>query len=801
MLEAKTRWVLPDYTDEEIERMMATYQIPSVVAKVLQARGITDPDEVAAILHPTPQLLYDPFLLPGMGKGVERIKEAVASGEKILIYGDYDVDGVSSTTLLIHVFQQLKANFSYHIPNRFSEGYGLNKEAIAKAKEDGVALIITVDTGISGVDEVAYANQLGIDVIVTDHHEPPPQLPPAFALINPKLSDNQYPFPYLAGVGVAYKLAQALLGNPPEQWLQWVALGTIADLVPLVGENHVLAALGLQQLNLAPTIGMTELIRVADLREGEISAGHIGFQLGPRINASGRLEDASMAVRLLISQQRDEAVLLAQQLDRLNRERQEMVDAIAQGAVMMVEEQQAIRPRNFLMVAGEGWNQGVIGIVASRLVEAYYLPTIVFSIDAETGLAKGSARSIAGYDMYAALQTAREYLVQFGGHPMAAGMTVEVEQLEALHEVLHQYACEHLQAEDYTPQTRVDASISLAEVNVESVEALAHLAPYGVGHPTPAFLLKEVSLQNLRAIGRNQEHLKGQIVAGDDALDLIYFQGAKVGSQISPGAEVNTLGELQINEWNGTRKPQILIRDLQVPHCQIFDCRHLAQKPEEIVDQLNLATAWRTGLLYFQDERLTEVEQLSKQVMNCSPIHIDKSARSIKVKEGRLGFGEESGGTSIDQLVLYDCPPSLVTLHRSLQSFSSVKRIYCLFTLPGKSTFFSRLPQREDFKWLYALFRQYGELPYTQVQQTLERRGWTEAQATWMIQVFVELEFITIQANRVSIVAHPKKQELESSPSYRRMYEQTEVERELLYSPFSQLADWIRNVRAETGQC
>lgn len=429
MLQSKTRWQLVEAEESQVRELAGKLEIHPLTARLLINRGVSDPEQARRFLQVDLSGIYSPFLMDGIQEAVDRIRAALDQREKILIYGDYDVDGVSSTTLLMKMFQGLEADVDYYIPNRFTEGYGLNENALRRAKEAGVQLMISVDTGISAVKEAKIARQLGLDLIITDHHEPPAVLPEGVAVINPKKPGCSYPCKLLAGVGVAFKLAHALLGRVPEEVLDLAALGTIADLVPLMDENRVIAALGLKEINRRRNIGLSALMDVAGI-QGEVTAGHVGFSLGPRINAGGRLDTAGTAVELLLTEDPKQARVLAEELDGMNRERQKLVEEIAGEACAAVESAPE-KHRRFIVVAAPGWNVGVIGIVASRLVEKYYRPTIVLGIDEETGMAKGSARSIAGLDLYQALTTCTDLLSQFGGHEMAAGMSLPRKTLKS----------------------------------------------------------------------------------------------------------------------------------------------------------------------------------------------------------------------------------------------------------------------------------------------------------------------------------------------------------------------------------
>src|SRR5690606_9519821 len=482
MVNRRNRWQLASWSDEFeqlAKRLSKQLSIPTLVTKLLIQRGYRDEASIEAFLYGSTASLHDQFKLADMEKAVMRIMLALERNKKVRIYGDYDADGVSSTTLLCYTFDRLGLQYDYYIPHRMLEGYGMNRAAIDKAKQEGVELIVTVDTGISAYDEVNYAASLGIDVVVTDHHEPPEQLPQAYAVVNPKQEHCPYPFKGLAGVGVAFKLATALLDKPPMEWSGVVALGTIADLMPLEDENRILVSYGLAELRKGEHIGFNALAEASGAQIEELTATKVGFGLAPRINAAGRLDHASIAVQLLTSMDKKKAEQIAAQLDALNKERQEIVEEM----VVEAEEQWQRKKQlalehneqepSVIVVAQTGWNVGVIGIVASKLLERYYKPVLVFGIDGETKTAKGSARSIEGFDLHAALSECEELLLHYGGHQAAAGMTVAVEALEQLEQKLSGLANQWLSEEDWIPKLTIDLSCKLSDVTLDTISQLS----------------------------------------------------------------------------------------------------------------------------------------------------------------------------------------------------------------------------------------------------------------------------------------------------------------------------------------
>lgn len=572
MIKAKTRWTMTPWNEAEEEqarKLVEGLGLPPLVARLLVRRGCGDIGAASDFLYAGVERMHDPFLLKGMREAVDRIREAGVKGEKIRIYGDYDADGVSSTSLLILLFRKLGYHFDYYIPHRAFEGYGLNRNALELAAEAGVNLIVTVDTGISAYDEIAYAAELGMDVVVTDHHEPPERIPEACAVVNPKRHDCPYPFKGLAGAGVAFKLGHALLGEPPLEWADIATLGTIADLMPLADENRILVREGLERMKRSDKPGFRALAEVSGVELEQITSTAVAFGIAPRINAAGRLDHAAKAVELLVSPSYDEAILSASALDLLNKERQRTVEAIvkeAEGQWAAKCEAMAGQGKEkppVIVVAGEGWNVGVIGIVASKLLERHYRPTIVLGIDKETGMAKGSARSIDGYDLHAALTACEELLDHYGGHQAAAGMSLHRDRIAEFEERMGELAERWLSAEDWIPKTAVDLVCGVEEASLQTIEQLSRLEPFGAGNPSPRVLIRGVKLADRRAIGKEAKHLKLSLRGKSGALDAIGFGFGELASGLTGQSVIDVVGELSVNEWNGSRKPQLQIQDLR----------------------------------------------------------------------------------------------------------------------------------------------------------------------------------------------------------------------------------------------
>src|SRR5438132_7473135 len=487
-------WERLPCNDRAAEVLVAELKISPAVARLLAIRGIDDPETAQRFLHPSLDHLHDPFMLADMAPAVDRILAAIERKEKIAVHGDYDVDGITSTVILRRALEMLGADVGHFIPDRMRDGYGLQPETFDRLHTDGVRLVISVDCGIRGVEAARRAREVGVDLIITDHHEPDATLPVAVAVINPKRHDCAYPDKHLAGVGVALKLVQALCRKcNREKWLpafvKVAALGTLADVVPLIGENRVIAKLGLDMLSQGPhKVGLRALLEVAGLTGKPIDGGHVAFLIAPRVNAAGRMASPDIAARLLLAADEtmaDEARELAVQLDGENVRRQEEEAAILAKARHAVEADPAIGARSLLVVGGEGWHRGVIGIVASKLVDAFHRPAIVLSIEGE--FAHGSCRSIRGFDILAALEHCAGMLIRFGGHKQAAGLTLAAERVPMFHEAVAAYADDRLGPDDLKPRLRIDGCLGFRDITGDFAGQMGLLAPFGTGNPRPLF--------------------------------------------------------------------------------------------------------------------------------------------------------------------------------------------------------------------------------------------------------------------------------------------------------------------------
>lgn len=563
---SESRWVLREPKPGAVEQLAGELAVSPAMAAVLVNRGVETAAEAEAYWHPDPAALHAPDAFAEMGTATERIETAIRNGEHIRVYGDYDVDGISGSTLLLKQLRRRKATADFAVPNRFIDGYGLKPPAVERAAADGVRVLITVDNGSTAYDAHAAARAAGIDLIVCDHHTLGPHRPDVLAHLNPKAPESHYPFPDLCGAGVAWKLAQAL-GASREELTQYAVLGTIADIVPLRGENRVIAALGLPRLTEAIAKGdpgLRALASVSGILDKPVTGYHVGFQLGPRLNAAGRMDDAGLGVQLLLSPPGNNVQRLAQLLDDANTERRGIQDRIFREAVAQVEADFNPDTDFGFVLADPDWHPGVIGIVASKIVETFGRPAILIGID-DNGMGKGSGRSINGFDLHAALTECREYFIDFGGHVMAAGLTIKEEDIFPFQDAFNAVCRSMLAPEDLVPRVVCDAELPLADATLEFATALERGAPYGAGNPTPQFLVRNVQLDGeLRIL--KQQHLKFRVQQGGSrSVDCIAFSMSEHAELVRGGTPLDLAARVEINEWQGRRSLQLQVRAVR-PH-------------------------------------------------------------------------------------------------------------------------------------------------------------------------------------------------------------------------------------------
>jgi len=563
----RLEWVVapePDY--RRVDELAKSIGIPNIIVKILLNRGLETGEQIQSFIDPKMDDLADPFKIDGMDKAVERLVDALRNNEKIMVYGDYDVDGITASALMFLVLNKLGAQVVYYLPNRLVEGYGLSEDGINEAIEKGVTLIVTVDTGVTAVEEVEFARDHGIDVLVTDHHEPGETLPNCSSIVNPKVDKESEHGNELAGVGVAFKVAQALYRRLQqdeqelEQHLDLVALGTSADIVPLVHENRILTKYGIRQIVRTTKPGLKKLVFVSGLMGKEISTGQVVFILAPRINAIGRLGDAAQAIKLLTTRDERSAAEIARFLDEENRRRKAIDEKTLNEALEQIERTVDLENDKAIVLESSGWHQGVIGIVASRLVEKYYLPTVLISIDNEVG--KGSARSIPAFHMYEALKDCGDILLRFGGHKYAAGLSIEPQHVPEFRHRLKQIAKERLNVDDLTPKLNIDAELDLDDIDMDFVKTIEMFAPFGPQNMRPIFLTRNLNIVGQPyVVGRN--HLKMKVRRGEKDFDVIGFGfGDHAHNLAMRGVDVDMAYVVEANTYYEQPRIQLRVKDL-----------------------------------------------------------------------------------------------------------------------------------------------------------------------------------------------------------------------------------------------
>lgn len=792
MLYSKYEWRMLSTDAELSEHLAKELSVSPMIASLMAARGIASPEDGELFLNGTFELTHDPFLMLGMSEAVPRIRKALEDNEHILIYGDYDADGVSSTSLMIHLMRYLGASYDIYIPHRSNEGYGLHNHALDWAHQQGVSLVITVDTGISAVEQIAYANELGMDVIVTDHHEPPEQLPDAYALINPKIPACPYPFKGLAGVGVAYKVAQALVGTPPLEWLEIVAIGTIADLMPLTGENRILVKHGLQSMRQTNYAGIRALLEVGGVNVDQVTAVNVAFAMAPRINASGRLDHAGRAVTLLTTDQQEEAQRLAWELDALNKNRQQVVEQIAQESMTMIQSRWGYdKLPPVIVLAGEGWNVGVVGIVASKILERFYRPVVILGIDPETGNCKGSARSIPGFDIYEALHSCKELMHHFGGHPAAAGMSLHTDQLAEFEEGLCSFADGVLSEEHFVPLYHADLECCIADVPLKIIDELEMLGPFGMSNAVPKIVFRGLEVKEVRKMGKESKHLKLRFQQKGEQLEAVAFGLGHLADVLPEGTKVDVLGELSVNEWNGNRKPQLMIQDLSVPEQQVFDYRGMKEPIQElkrwreVLEPHFRCPSSRSAVVFAQDSQDT----IKSHLYDMSLWVYDRNAGILPMNP----VAEEGGCESISVLFVLDVPETPGQLDSLLSSFRSVPNIFLLHPVRSKRDQL-QVPNRDQFKKLYVMLAGLGSKPMVEkevIAQMIRQSSLSQRMLLKVLDVFEELVFIERSQGMITFVTKPDKKPLDASHHFRELSELAEMEQHLLHASTAQLTHWM----------
>ncbi|WP_436854048.1 single-stranded-DNA-specific exonuclease RecJ [Staphylococcus caeli] len=753
MIKSKYTWDVKTPENEITEDVSSDLKLTPIVKKILESKGITEKADINDLLKGA-QVTHDPNLMSDMDKAIERINLAIDQNQKILVYGDYDADGVTSTTILVETLKELGAHVGWYIPNRFSEGYGPNEMAFKNAHEEGISLIITVDNGIQGHEEIQMVQDLGVDVIVTDHHEIGRTMPNAFAIVHPMHPEYDYPFKYLCGAGVAYKLAQKLLDEPPAHFLALVAIGTVADLVSLTDENRTLVKQGLEVLNHHCPASIKAILKQAGNND-EITEETIGFIIGPRLNAVGRLEDAALAAELLMTETEEEAEFLAEQVEFFNQERKDIVAQITEEALAMADSQ-VKKGAQFLLLAQPDWHEGVLGIVASKIVETYSLPTLILNIDEGQDHAKGSARSIEQVSMFEILNAHSDLISKFGGHHMAAGVTMPIENIEQLQQGLNDWMSQLATTTSLEPVKKVDVTISENDITIKNIQDVQRLRPFGTDFSSPCFKLEDIVVNQAKAIGQDKNHLK--LVMGEQQLQALFWQNGHLANELGAQQPINVIGTLQINEWNGFQSPQFMIQDIASNSLQILD--------------------------YRSKRKINEIDQDTSQVAYL--IH----SRSEKLGENYYYYGDVIE-QSYDKYVFRDLPPSMDAIKATLKTMRP-SQIYLVLN-HEHSIYFEGMPKMVTFKQCFKALANKKETNLAKEGMQLSQYlNIQPSMLKFILKVFLDLEFIKDENGIIKMNSVSTKREIESSKYYQGRLDRIEVEKVLLYDDFNQLKQWFK---------
>lgn len=762
MIAAQYRWNIKDVNQpsKEALKLAEETETPPIIAQILVNRGYRTVEAIQAFLNPGPEQLHDPNLLHDMAKGVERIEDAISQEQQITIYGDYDADGVTSTSILYETLNEMGAKVNYYIPNRFTDGYGPNVAAFQKLIAAGTQLFVTVDNGVAGNDAIAAANEAGVDVVVTDHHELPQDLPDAYAIIHPRYPGAEYPFGGLSGAGVAFKVAQALREEIPQDLLDLAAIGTVADLVPLIDENRVLVYYGLQLLAQDERPGLQALMQGAGLKPAELTEQSIGFGIAPRLNALGRLDDASPAVELLTTLDDTQATALAKDTEAKNRHRQDLVKTISAAALAQAADADHSQ-RPTLIISGHDWHEGVLGIVASKVVETTGKPTLVVNI--QDGRAKGSGRSVDAFNLFTALDGHRDLMTAFGGHHMAVGLTVPEDQLGALADALDAEAETQKLTESGPSELVVAAALSVKDATMDFYHQLTKLAPFGPDNPQPLFAFKSAAVTQVKAIGQDHSHLKFQLTQDHQQLNAIQFGAGKNVPALTADPEaVEVLGAIEDNVWQGRHSLQVMVKDLKQVARPVVDAR---------TTQLHQAMFQAFGVYVFFHRNI--YQQLAGQLpTGANALLFDGSAQQPVAAD--------------TPVFIVDCPDDTADLTSVLQQLKPTQVTAYLYKKESLSQL--GMPTRPQYAKLFKFIATHQQVDIGhQLDQLATFLQIPRTQLVFMIQVFFECGFITIDHGIMNGVAHPEHKDLASAPSYQLRQQQMQTEKELLACPTAAL--------------
>ncbi|GEL67298.1 single-stranded-DNA-specific exonuclease RecJ [Marinilactibacillus psychrotolerans] len=765
----RKKWIInSEFDQKKIDLLSEELDVSPLFVKLCLNRGLHSKEEIERFINPDESWFHDPFLLYDMEKVIERITSAIETGEKIMIYGDYDADGVTSTAILYETIEAIGGNVEYFIPNRFVEGYGPNKEAFDTFLNNETSLIITVDNGVAGHDAIHYIQDKGVDVVVTDHHELPETLPDAYAIIHPNHPKGHYPFKDLSGAGVALKVATALLGDFPAELLDLAAIGTIADLVSLRDENRAIVSYGLKAIRQTQRIGILSLFDTLALSLKEVDETTIGFKIAPPINAIGRIENASPVVELLTTFDEEKASKIAALLENKNKERKTIVsDIFVEAMNQLVGQEDSL----VNILAKENWHPGVLGIVASKIVHETGKPTIILNIDSETGEAKGSGRSIKAFNLFKHCNDVRGLFRHFGGHHMAAGMTLPIENISVLHEALNEAAKAIQETTDFFEEIEIEEECAIADISLEAIKEIDSLKPFGTENPRPAFLFSNVHPVESRAIGVDHAHLKLKVSQEDSLLDIIAFNYGGKAEALKSDSSVSVVGTLEINEWNGNKKPQLQLMDLDFQEAVILDKRTSELKKSDF--SIKHAT-----YVFFNKKNYAKYSKYVTEESQVFLIENIKDAEDLKLNTSS---------------VLVDCPDSLELLKYTLEG-NKEHELYCIF-YANENNYLLGMPSREQFTKLYKFLAKHKSIDLKEKGALLSKYlNFDKSILKFIIRVFLEAGFVTIEDGLLNINAEVKKMDVADTQVYKQRKEKIKVEELLIYSSFNELTKLLKSL-------
>lgn len=716
MIKSKYIWKLTESDlPDAFLKLSKKYKLDTLAAQILWQRGIRAEEEIQAYLNPDLQQLHDPFLLHDMEKATQRILTAIENGQNILIYGDYDADGMTASSVMKSALDELGAEVQVYLPNRFTDGYGPNLDVYKYfIQNEDIDLIITVDNGVAGHEAIAYAQSQNVDVIVTDHHSMPEELPKAFAIVHPEHPESNYPFKYLAGVGVAFKVATALLDYIPSDMLDLVAIGTIADMVSLTDENRILVSHGLKVLANTERAGLMELMRLSGTDFEKVNEETVGFQIAPRLNALGRLDDPNPAIELLTGWDEEVAAEIAQMIDEKNSERKVIVENIYNQALTMMTDE----PVEVLY--HQDWHKGVLGIVAGRLLEQFHKPIIMLA--EEEGILRGSARSIENFNIFEALNGHRELFIAFGGHKQAAGMTFALENVEAIKQVMVEFIQENDIDMSEKSSLEVQGSLQFDQISLETIRSLEKLSPYGMDNPKPHFLLTDYQVEQARSMGKDNSHLKLKLVQNGQALDAVYFGHGSESLEFEQ-SDTELVGTLSSNTWNGTTTVQLMVADARVNGVELLDIR----------------------------------------------------SRQVELPKNTIRFvhNEVKNGTIEEVLIIEEAPTDKDALSALTELIheQDFELIYFKNTIK-KNYYLTGAGTREQFARFYKAIYQYPEFDIRfKLKDLANYLKIPDILMVKMIQIFEELNFVTIDNGMMSVNKAAEKRDISESNIYQELQE------------------------------